>query len=110
MKPKKTDLISEKVLSILWEDGHESLYFADHLRKNCPCAECEKIRDLNGDKAFPSLQEIKILNWQRAGNYALTFEFSDHHTTGIYSYELLRKLCQCDDCAEDVIHIHGPFH
>jgi ATP-binding protein involved in chromosome partitioning len=27
------------------------------------------------------------------GNYALAFYWSDGHSTGIYSYEHLRKLC-----------------
>ena len=32
------------------------------------------------------------------GNYALTFTFSDGHGTGIYTFEMLRKLCRCHDC------------
>ena len=32
------------------------------------------------------------------GNYALSFAFSDGHGTGIYTFEMLRKLCRCKDC------------
>ena len=33
------------------------------------------------------------------GNYAVTFQFSDGHATGIYSFEKLRGLCSCSACA-----------
>jgi DUF971 family protein len=33
------------------------------------------------------------------GNYALSFGFSDGHGTGIFSFEALRKLCPCEECA-----------
>jgi DUF971 family protein len=32
------------------------------------------------------------------GGYALSFTWFDGHASGIYSYKLLRGLCQCDDC------------
>jgi DUF971 family protein len=28
----------------------------------------------------------------------LSFSFSDGHGTGIYTFEMLRKLCRCKDC------------
>ena len=35
---------------------------------------------------------VEVTNWERIGNYAIRFEFSDGHRTGLYSYELLRQL------------------
>jgi hypothetical protein len=32
------------------------------------------------------------------GNYALAFAWSDGHSTGIYTFEYLRKLCPCPQC------------
>jgi DUF971 family protein len=32
------------------------------------------------------------------GQYAVHFDFSDNHGTGIYSFEYLRELCRCDEC------------
>jgi DUF971 family protein len=32
------------------------------------------------------------------GKYALQFDWSDGHTTGIYPFELLRQLCPCAAC------------
>ena len=34
------------------------------------------------------------------GNYALQIDFSDGHTTGIYSYDYLRTICPCQECAK----------
>ncbi len=106
---KHISQISDTVLTILWDDGHESLYFADHLRKNCPCADCENRREKLGDKAFPFLKDIKIDSYEMQGRYAVGFTFSDGHNTGIYRYELLRELCQCDICTGNVIRVQGPF-
>jgi DUF971 family protein len=34
------------------------------------------------------------------GNYAIQITFSDGHATGIYSYDHLRTLCPCPNCAQ----------
>ena len=34
------------------------------------------------------------------GQYAVQFLWSDAHYTGIYPFDLLRKLCPCEDCGE----------
>jgi DUF971 family protein len=43
-----------------------------------------------------SLEFRKI---ELVGQYAVHFEFSDNHGTGIYSFEYLRELCRCPQCA-----------
>ena len=47
---------------------------------------------LNSDALAASRADI-------VGNYALSFAFSDGHGTGIYPFELLRKLCCCRECS-----------
>jgi ATP-binding protein involved in chromosome partitioning len=32
------------------------------------------------------------------GRYALGFDWSDGHNTGIYPFDRLRALCPCDEC------------
>ena len=34
------------------------------------------------------------------GNYALQIDFTDGHTTGIYSFEYLRTICPCEECVK----------
>jgi DUF971 family protein len=114
--PEKIESISDIVITITWNDGHDSVYFADHLRKNCPCAACRSKSD-ETDQQSP----FKILNssdqsialsfskWSIMGRYALAIHFSDGHHSGIFTFDLLRELCQCDLCKGDSIRIKGPF-
>jgi DUF971 family protein len=32
------------------------------------------------------------------GRYAIQFNWLDGHTSGIYSWEYLRRQCQCQEC------------
>jgi DUF971 family protein len=45
--------------------------------------------------------KAKARGAKAVGNYAIHIEFSDGHSTGIYSFDLLRTLCPCEDCARD---------
>ena len=35
---------------------------------------------------------------QAVGRYALQFNWQDGHSGGIYSWEYLRRVCQCREC------------
>ena len=35
------------------------------------------------------------------GNYAIQIEFTDGHSTGIYSFDYLRTICPCEACARE---------
>ena len=81
-------------LKIVWSDDKECIYNLCELRFSCQCALCK--HEMTGDKLI-SLEnipkDINLLKAEVVGNYALHFSWSDNHTTGIYSYEYLRKLC-----------------
>ncbi len=113
MKIESIQMVTDKVLTITWDDGHESLYFADHLRKNCPCADCEAERKGDNKQPFKTLkihpEDIRFTGYEIMGRYAVSFKFSDGHSTGIFTYEQLRDLCQCDLCTGNVIRIQGPL-
>jgi DUF971 family protein len=102
---KKIEQISPAALMINWDDGHESVWFADHLRKNCPCAICNK----SNNSAKKEFKNIFIEKFEQMGRYALKIDFSDRHNAGIYTYEYLLNLCQCDLCSGKVVRIQGPF-
>ncbi len=106
--------ISDTVIVITWNDGHEGLYFADHLRKHCPCAACAKQPQESSEPLFKiygqNPKEVKFTGWQRMGRYAVEFHFNDGHNTGIYPYQLLRELCQCDLCTGNAVRIQGPLN
>ncbi len=114
MKPATIDQISDRAIMIIWDDGHESIYFADHLRKHCPCALCNKEKEQKEAKpASPfkvekvALEDVTFTSCRLIGRYAVGFHFSDGHKTGIYPYKKLRELCQCDLCSGNSIRIRG---
>ncbi|MFQ5988847.1 MAG: gamma-butyrobetaine hydroxylase-like domain-containing protein [Candidatus Methylomirabilales bacterium] len=95
-----------RLLYIRWRDGHESRYPFDDLRTVCPCADCR-----TGTKPEGGLQvlagpvvrrgEINIVQMAPVGRYALSFTWSDGHSTGIYSFDFLRSLCPCEACRSE---------
>jgi len=99
--PKEIRKTSDSGIEILWADGHESRYSPARLRANCHCALC--IHELTGERRIPPESEfkdtdLKVLRSDWIGNYALRFEFSDGHNTGIYTFPVLRGLCPCGSC------------
>ena len=83
-------------IAIRWEDGGESFISHATLRAASPSAEVRGERDIFGHQYGGEVPKnfvgIEVTGWERVGNYALRFEFSDGHRTGLYSYELLRQL------------------
>jgi DUF971 family protein len=97
--PTKVKRLNPKQTEIMWNDGHVGSYRSWYLRENCPCASC--VDEFTGIRkvlhgAIPS--SLERVNVAPVGNYALQFEWSDGHNTGIYSFDYLRKLCPCPQC------------
>ncbi len=114
LQPEEVVLINDQSLTIRWNDGHASVYFAEHLRFNCPCAVCEKARKSGEDsEAYRTLKDVsqqaRIRSFRMVGRYAIGIEFSDGHDLGMFAYDYLYHLCQCDACRTDVTRIQGPF-
>jgi prepilin-type processing-associated H-X9-DG protein len=98
-------------VDIIWADGHASHYDFAYLREECPCATCnderwkkEALAAVSGVTSFPPLPMFKPKPSAQAatvvGNYAVQITFSDGHATGIYSYDHLRSICPCAECAK----------
>lgn len=86
-------------LRILWRDGHESEYTPRYLRIACPCAGC--VDEMTGKRILRSEdvpEDVYPLSIEHVGRYALQFDWSDGHRTGIYPFEYLRRLCPCEAC------------
>ncbi|HUG42373.1 MAG TPA: DUF971 domain-containing protein [Longimicrobiales bacterium] len=87
-------------LRIVWRDGHVSEYEPRRLRLACPCAGC--IEEMTGRPLLDPAtvpQDVMPAAIQYVGRYALRFEWSDGHDTGIYPWDLLRRVCPCEACA-----------
>ncbi len=89
-------------LSVKWSDGHGSRYKVYDLRLNCRCALCVDEwsgKSLVSKKVIsPDVHPVTI---ESVGQYALKINWSDGHNTGIYSFDHLRKLCQCPQCKKN---------
>ena len=99
--PTKIDIQKKKGLVLEWPDGRATFYSVAYLRKMSPSADMRHLRDemsKNPLTVLPSRmsrgsgQELAISDAQLAGHYALKIEFSDGHTTGIYSWSYLREI------------------
>ena len=98
--PKNIEKIDDDQLRIIWEDEHVSVFSFQFLRLNCPCAVCRD--EWSGEILLDPATvppDTKSTRAEMVGNYALSFAFSDGHGTGIYSFENLRKMCQCEECS-----------
>lgn len=83
-------------LRIKWRDGHESLYPVRRLRLACRCAHCVEEftgRPLLSEDEVP--EDVRPIRIAPVGRYAVSFEWTDGHNSGIYSFEHLRAQCPC---------------
>jgi DUF971 family protein len=93
--PANIQLIGDEV-AIAWSDGAETYVSAPRLRAASPSAETQGERDVLGRQygggGGRDFAAVRVLGWDIIGNYAVRFEFSDGHRTGLYAFDYLRKL------------------
>ena len=92
-------LISSTELSIVWSDGEESYIDLVKLRNSCPCAKCEGEPDVMGRVVKPNKPDFTnitaaydLVELEFVGGYALKPKWRDGHSTGLYTYDLLKTL------------------
>jgi ATP-binding protein involved in chromosome partitioning len=92
-RPKEVNTQDEKVTVITWEDSKVSRYPNRYLRSMCPCAQC--VNENTGERMI-SIESIdpnvRLVSVSPVGRYALHFQWSDGHGTGLYSFDTLHKL------------------
>jgi DUF971 family protein len=107
--PEHIAISKSKGIQIDWKDGHHSDYGLGYLRDECPCAACTGAHGAEPQKTNYSAPAsttpfqmfkpaIKMTNVEPVGNYAIQIFWNDGHSTGIYSYDHLRKICPCPIC------------
>lgn len=96
-------------MEIDWQDGHHSHWSFAWLRHACPCATCVEERKNDGRQpGQPKARAAQLLplyepparpaSAKPTGRYAIQFQWQDGHTAGIYSWDFLRRNCQCPTC------------
>ena len=87
-------------LRIEWNQaGHEGFFPAYELRLACPCAAC--VEEMSGrpildPRSVPP--DVRPVSLALVGAYGLRIQWSDGHSTGIYTFERLLRSCPCRQC------------
>ncbi len=85
--------VGDRALAISWADGAESTLPLREIRLACGCAVCRN--ELTGapqldPETVPA--DVGASRIAPVGHYALTFTWTDGHSTGIYPWDDLRAL------------------
>jgi DUF971 family protein len=91
--PTSLDVDRANGLTATWPDGTSTHFTLEELRVNCPCAECRGLRE-RGLPVWPkpvSPQPLRAQDAELVGAWGITFTWNDGHTTGIFSWTLLRQ-------------------
>ncbi|MBI1372423.1 MAG: DUF971 domain-containing protein [Phycisphaera sp.] len=98
-RPKHVDIKKDRGLTLEWPDGSSSFFPVAFLRKHSPSAEMKNLREEMARNPLTVLPAsavhdgpLTITDAELVGNYAIRFQFSDGHGTGIYSWEYLREI------------------
>jgi DUF971 family protein len=95
LSPLHVAVIGEE-LAVAWNDGTESFFPLEELRRQCPCAVCQGEADVLGEVERPvrqfSAESFSLRQLMTVWGYALQPQWADGHGTGIYSFSYLRGL------------------
>jgi len=97
--PLEIETHANGTVRIVWADGHPTAFAPVDLRFACSCATC--VDEWTGDRRLQRDDvdsTVRPAAMQLVGNYALHITWSDGHSTGIYTWDALRKTCPCTDC------------
>lgn len=96
--PRSIQRVDHGGIEITWTDDAQARYTPRLLRDACPCATC---REQRVQPAPPTLlpvlkpeevTSLAITSMKPVGQYAYAIDFSDGHSSGIYTLEYLREL------------------
>lgn len=93
LRVKDISQADPRTLEIVWTDGKSQKFDVVSLRRQCPCASC--IDEWTGKKRLREGEvsdDVRPMTVDSVGRYALKIAFSDGHSTGIYTFKMLREL------------------
>jgi DUF971 family protein len=86
---------ADQVLELTWEDGAVDRLPYRYLRAECPCASCRDEwtheRTLDPRSIRP---DLKLEDMELIGLYSVRLVWNDGHSSGLYSWETLKRLAQ----------------
>ena len=97
--PTRIELVG-KTLALMWPDGSEQYFEPSFLRRHSPSAEQTGEADLfgvvSGGNPDGDYTGVEINGFTYVGNYAIRIQFSDGHSTGIFSWNYLAEIAGKD--------------
>jgi ATP-binding protein involved in chromosome partitioning len=85
--------VDHGMVDIQWSDGHQTKLDFRKLRQACPCALC--VDEVTGEPRLDPdsvPRDVHPVDVKTVGRYALQFNWSDGHNTGLYTFDNLRSL------------------
>jgi DUF971 family protein len=84
---------ADQILELAWADDRVDRLPYRYLRGECPCATCRD--EWTGDRILdPSTirSDLKLEGMEPIGSYAVRLVWNDGHSSGLFSWENLRRL------------------
>nr|AUN35787.1 HEAT repeat co-occurring protein [uncultured bacterium] len=85
----------QRTLELKWSDGTTDRLPFRFIRGRCPCASC--VDEVTGERVIDVenvAEDVQPTEMGFSGNYALRFNWSDGHHTGLYTWSYLKQLCR----------------
>ena len=103
MQLRRLHRLTSTDLGMDWDDGHKGIISLRRLRDSCPCASCSGETILlrsapPQEQDYETAGRYDLRAASVVGNYAVQFTWGDGHSQGIYTWEHLRGICQCEQC------------
>ncbi len=100
LQPTDLKLTETRSVEITWSDGAKLIYSFGELRNACPCATCREKKRAEATKPKGLLQVLSaaetvpltVTHMRPVGNYAYNINFSDGHSSGLFTMDLLREI------------------
>ncbi|MCH1541319.1 MAG: DUF971 domain-containing protein [Candidatus Poseidonia sp.] len=100
-------------MELTYEDGEQYTVAYDDLRHACPCAKCSPHRN-DDDSSRILRRQVEALPAEKptvrqVGKYALTFEWQQGCSSGIFRYERIYDLAHRRDPDRGKPYVHGAW-
>ncbi len=107
--PVRVEVSRSQGMTLQWPDGLQVALSAQLLRRSSPSADAQALREQLASNPLTVLPasatsdagQLRIEAVEPVGTYALRIRFSDGHASGLYTWDLLRTLCEQRRDAED---------
>lgn len=86
-------LQTEQVLELGWEGEPPARVEYRTIRAECPCASCKD--EWTGERILDPTSirpDLQLAGMEAVGNYAVRLSWNDGHGSGLFTWDLLRRL------------------